>query len=295
MDQQSGMIKAIRDLRETNERGFYCVQAVLLTFAWYFGTFPYQVTQGSVFDSMWLPLAEWLNAPWLWLTTGSFLLMLSLLTFKEFQDLLSTRWAQFLGRTSFAIYLLHFIVLILADILIMPYLGPSFNKVGHHDRTGAAFFTFFLVIVPVVLTASHYFYVYVDEPSIQLSKDFTDLWFYSFPRFCGCLHQKKSDPSNSTKHASIVVHPVNDGDDKLTSMVVNSDVEQAVSPEQLGLPDAGADAVAAARTEKKSFSYRDFNWTSKNMILMYIMIAFFIPCCIPYNKTNTCYVNDDNK
>jgi hypothetical protein len=267
----NGMVGSLRKLRERHSSVFFAVQTLLLLFAWYFGTYPYQQTQGSVFDSMWVPMS-WLNAPWLWLTAGAFLLLLSLLSLTEFQDLLSATWAQFLGRTSFAIYLLHYIVLMLADILVMPYLGPAFNQKGHHDRTGAAFFCFVFIIVPVTLVSSHYFYKYVDEPSIECAKDFSDFWLTHFPRCCACLGAKKS--------VTLEAH------DQSKSLVVD-DAEQARFHDVINNNGLASDPKESAKMVEKPT-------VPKKMLLLCILLAFLIPCCVPYDRHNTCYVDDDS-
>lgn len=207
----TGCLEHIRCLSDRNSKMFALLQFSLLASSLYLGTIPYQITLGSTAASMWMPLF-WLS-PWIWLTAGAGCLMLSLLTWKSFQQVLSTRLCLFIGRISFAIYLLHYQVLIITDIMIMPYLGPALNPPGSNDRTAAAFICYFLFILPVTIGASYCFHIYVDEVSITYSNDFTGLLLENFPIFCKCLRVDRRVRSTTlgpaeTDDSLVVINPL---------------------------------------------------------------------------------------
>lgn len=194
----SGCLDLIRSLSGWDSTLFALLQSLLIAVGFYVGTVPYQITLGNAATSMWMPLM-WLS-PWIWLTTGAGCLIISLLTWKSFQTALSTQACLFIGRISFAIYLLHYQVLIITDILIMPYLGPALNRPGSNDRTAAAFICYFFIILPVTIVASYYFHIYVDEASIECSRDFVEIMRAYFPTCCNCLKADKREKSTALSH-----------------------------------------------------------------------------------------------
>lgn len=287
--QTSGLISRLQDLRsdaDTLSR-FFALQALLLTTALYVGTFPYMITKGSVRDSMWFPI-YWL-APWLWLTLGAAALMLSLLTLTEFQNVLSTRYTHFLGRMSFAIYLLHYMVLVLCDIVIMPVLGPATNTNGGEDRTVAAVIVFLLVIVPAVLASSYVFTVYVDEVAIECSKDFYTFWLTCFPSCCKCLKQQdKSVQNDYYLHTALNA-----------SSSAAGDVECDASPPRVEAVDVVSSCEGSGQDDTTPPQcavrcWQGVDWSGKKMLLLYFSVLVFVPCCVPSHQTSTCYLQDDD-
>ncbi len=258
----NGVFQHVRDWREedqANETKFKFLQWMLIVIGLYFGSCPYQQTLGKISDSMWLPLI-WLS-PWLWLSLGAGCIMFSLLVWKEFQELLSTPLCQTLGRLSFSIYLLHYQILILIDILIMPYIGPAMSPKGKHDRTGAAVFCL-LFIIPLVYLVSVPFHSYCDELSVSLSNDFRGFFVNNkcFSACCGCLVEKKSVSTGSN--------------------LENGDLKQ----------DATQETESVAQSWSQYFHTID--WKSKKMILLYATLLFIGIGAIPAKQYCDCYSSE---
>jgi hypothetical protein len=311
--QTSGYIQKLQNLRETNINYFYFIQAILVIFGFYFGTFPYQQTLGKVTDSMWLPI-YWF-APWLWLTVGAACLMVSILTVTEFQHFLSSKICHFLGRISFAVYLLHFIILLLCDILIMPSLGPATNSNNDNDRTVAAFICYIFVILPTTIVSSYCFTIYVDEVAIEYARDFSNLFTSYFPIWCACL-TKNNNKNDLGMHTGAAMHtgqlsecavtlsPLDSGHNKMnadneittTSTLSLSDVPQTTSSHGKNSDiESPPPEVEKSYTSVFSLAYlKSIDWKSKKLLLIYFTVLVLIPCCIPSNKVKTCYIDDDN-
>jgi hypothetical protein len=322
-----GFVVWSQSVRESKPTLFICVQAVLLVVALFTGTFPYtypDLTTNGYYVSYyytgpglkvgmsWLPLA-WLPSPFLWMAFAAFLLIGSVLTVTEFQTVLSHRWLQFLGRISFGIYLLHYVVMQLTDILIMPYLGPAMNAPGHHDRTGAAIFCFVFIIVPVTLFVSHLFALWVEEATILMSKDFTLWWSRHFPVWCRSLRKGGTDgaiqpgPPPTDEEAMIFQHPqladtqesVQDKGAPATIELVHVEQPPASNNDDRPHDTSNNYQPIVLPGEAPLFTDDDhkagkWSWTSKRMILMYILAFWFIPCCVPApSGFGNCTIHDD--
>lgn len=205
-----GFFQKITNQRKSHPILFFTFQVFLLILSLYLGTFPrpqtYPYTQiysADVSNTFWLPLS-W-GSPWLCLTAGATTLFLSLMTFKEFQDLLSTYFCKELGRLSFSIYLLHYQILILADVLIMPYLGPlmSPSNVYPPDRSASAFIVLIFVITPCVYFSSCAFYIYCDKVSVYIAQDVYNFFISRFPVYCQCLKKRKEDQTSLPKMSTV--------------------------------------------------------------------------------------------
>jgi hypothetical protein len=195
--------------------------------------------------------------------------MFSLLIWQEFQDLLSTSWCQVLGQLSFSIYLLHYQILIVIDILIMPYLGPVMSPTGKHDRTGAAIFCLFIFIIPLVYLVSVPFYRYCDDLSVALSNDFRQLFVRGENSCCwtccSCLVEKK----RVTNHRE-------DENNKLEN----------------GRIGQGQQNYEQSSSSSVGGQCQNIDWKSKKMILLYAIILFIIIGAIPAKEYCDCYSSD---
>jgi peptidoglycan/LPS O-acetylase OafA/YrhL len=85
----------------------------------------------------------------------------------HFQRLLETGVANFLGKVSFSLYLLHLIVLFsLSSFLVA--LSATWNAPYPLKIVGVC-----LISLPVMLVCSWYYYKHVDAPSIRLANSFS--------------------------------------------------------------------------------------------------------------------------
>ena len=94
---------------------------------------------------------------------GAFLLMIVLLDSKKMQKVFSFKYLLFLGEISFAMYILHFIILGSFSSFIFIYLKP-------HVPYMADFIISFLLSVGVIFLISYWVYEYVDKRAVYLSK-----------------------------------------------------------------------------------------------------------------------------
>jgi hypothetical protein len=325
--ERCGFVVWSQQVRESKPTLFFCLQAFLLLVVLFAGTFPYTYPDLTTYGyylsyfymgpihlagESWLAF-DWLPTPFLWMAFAAFLLIGSVLTVTEFQTALSHRWLQFLGRISFGIYLLHYVVMQLTDILIMPYLGPAINAPGHHDRTGAAIFCFVFIIVPVTLFVSHLFTLWVEETSILMARDFTLWWSRHFPVWCRSLRKGGTDgaiqpgPPPTDEDAMILQHPqladaqesVQDKGAPATIELIhvgqppasnNDDTPHDTSNNYQPIVLPGEASLITGDDNKAG----KWSWTSKRMILMYVLAFWFIPCCVPPpSGSGNCTIHDD--
>jgi hypothetical protein len=240
---------------------------------------------------MWMPF-DFL-APWLWLTLAAGCLMLSLLTLRELQGLLSTPVCLFLGRISFAVYLLHFVVLLLTDVYVMPYLGPATNAHGDDDRTVAAVICYLFIILPTTLGASYLFTIHVDDVAIELSRDFCSLWLARCPSHCGCLKASSKTATQleasegggeEAAYSSVVESPL------LSPQIANSSVDGKLTY----IDSDSTNDTYKAGNNARALHLASVDWRSRRVVLLCILAVLLIPCCVPSHKTRTCFVDDDD-
>jgi peptidoglycan/LPS O-acetylase OafA/YrhL len=316
----SGDLDNIRLWQETKPTRFYCLQTILLLLAWYLGTAPYPNNVNfSIYSFMsvfyetqtspfWLPL-NWLYVPYIWMTLGAFLLIMSILTFPQLQSILSMKWPQFLGRHAFSIYLLHYNVMVIVDVLVMPYLVLAF---GAEDRSAAAVFCLFLIIIPATLLTSYYFTIHVDDVAIDWSSHFADLWIHFCPVRCkrltvveamGTVQMELNladGPSLGAYHLErgqspgeevIMVAapskrlPYDEVDALIAENVLDVKVNNTLLPASLS--DKGAMENGLTR-EWQMEGLLCTKWARKTKVLIVLLLVFFIPCCISIPKLNTC-------
>ena len=94
---------------------------------------------------------------------GASLLILVLLDSKKMQKIFSFRYLLFLGEISFAMYLLHFIILGSFSSFVFLELEPHLPYLG-------AFLTSFILSVGLIFAVSYLMYLYVDKKAVRLSK-----------------------------------------------------------------------------------------------------------------------------
>jgi peptidoglycan/LPS O-acetylase OafA/YrhL len=101
--------------------------------------------------------------PLLWHTLGAFLVMASVLHLPAAKAFLSWKPFVLLGRVSFSLYILHF--LLIASLGC--YLQVTFaDYLGYHAASLLSFF----ISLPMILVASYYTYRYIDRSGIGLSQ-----------------------------------------------------------------------------------------------------------------------------
>ena len=104
-----------------------------------------------------------LARPLMWHTLGAFLVMASVLHLPAAKAFLSWKPFVLLGRISFSLYILHFLLIAsVACYLQVALAGP----LGYH---AASLLSFFLTL-PLILAASYYTYIYVDRSGMGLSQ-----------------------------------------------------------------------------------------------------------------------------
>lgn len=101
-----------------------------------------------------------------WHVIGAFLTILALLHLPRLQKTLSSKPFLFLGRISFSMYLLHFIVL----GTFTSFVFLSLQNVFSYNQSVVV--SFFLSLV-IILALSHWMSLWIDNASIRLSKHFS--------------------------------------------------------------------------------------------------------------------------
>jgi len=94
---------------------------------------------------------------------GAFLVMVAVLHVRQLQAFLSKKPFLFLGRISFSLYILHFLMLTSLSCWLLLAFAPH---VSYH----AAFLAAFGISLPLIMTASQLTYKYVDQSGIRLSQ-----------------------------------------------------------------------------------------------------------------------------
>jgi peptidoglycan/LPS O-acetylase OafA/YrhL len=116
-------------------------------------------TSGETADR-WLPqnLIGWLTG------LGSFAMLLYGWSSPTMQKLLSLAWLRYIGKISYSLYLLHFIVL----VNITPWLLAAMNQFISHLAT--AWWLGLMMTIVISLLLSTIFYRLVEVPSMALGK-----------------------------------------------------------------------------------------------------------------------------
>jgi len=96
-------------------------------------------------------------------TLGAACLIIAVLRMSWLTRFFESRPLQYLGRISFALYLLHFAVIYSFSCLL-------FNRLLPHLGYAKSFGVMFSISLPLILVLSHFYTKWVDVPAIQISK-----------------------------------------------------------------------------------------------------------------------------
>jgi peptidoglycan/LPS O-acetylase OafA/YrhL len=131
---------------------------------------------------------KWDIYQWCWKSIGSAMLVYAISEFQCLQRPLNTRPVQYLGKISFALYLLHETIYQLwrnplRDFIYSTLSGQDYGSSG--EAWGADPFSFHVawwttgvVLGTVVMGASHYYTIHVDNRCVELARR-VDRWFSS--------------------------------------------------------------------------------------------------------------------
>lgn len=158
------------------------IDVILIVLTIYFGSYP--VFNTDVIDghgTLWSPFG-WMFG-WFWISFGGFCLIILSMISKNMQAFLSSKIIHFLGKISFGIYLIHYIILCVLDTSFIKWTGLHLG----HDF--AVILGLFIFALPIIFFFSYGFYLFVDAPAVQIS-----YWIYFF--LCHrCLKiQKRPQP-----------------------------------------------------------------------------------------------------
>lgn len=104
-----------------------------------------------------------------WHNVGAWLTLYSVLRIDVLQRFLSMNWVLYLGRISFALYCVHYIINLVFGQMLLDLAWSSMGK-DTKIRYQLGFFIGFALTTPLIILASHLFYVTVDRTSIRLSR-----------------------------------------------------------------------------------------------------------------------------
>ncbi|CAF4627340.1 unnamed protein product, partial [Rotaria sp. Silwood2] len=142
------------------------IQFCLILLTIYFGSYPVfntDVVDGS--GTLWSPFG-WMFG-WFWISFGGFCLLLLSMISKKIQYFLSIKIIHFLGKISFGIYLTHYIILCIVDVSFIQWTAP------HIGRDLAVIIGLIIFALPIILSVSYAFYLFVDVPAVQIAD-----WLY---------------------------------------------------------------------------------------------------------------------
>jgi len=133
----------------------------LLLLGLFLGSYPSgrEVT-GTMYAFMYIPWAA--DSQIIYHVLGSFLVILVLLDSKRMQKFFALRYLLFLGEISFAMYLLHFIILGSFSSFVFLRLEPVMSYAG-------AVASSFVLSVALIFAASYAMYRLVDKQAVRLS------------------------------------------------------------------------------------------------------------------------------
>lgn len=145
------------------------IRTVLLLTGLFLGSYPSDLdVTGTMYAFMFNTF--FVNPAVVYHILGSFLVIMVLLDSRRMQKFFSGRYLLFLGEISFAMYLLHFIILGSFSSFIFLKLEPILPY-------WEAFMITFLLSVGLIFGVSYLAYVYVDKRAVQLSHMIYDRLF----------------------------------------------------------------------------------------------------------------------
>jgi peptidoglycan/LPS O-acetylase OafA/YrhL len=143
---------------------------ILLLIGIYLGSFPYTDTAGTIYQILELNVLG--NSAFIiYHIIGAFFILIAFLNSVALQKIFSKKIFEFLGKISFSIYLIHFVLLFSFSSFLfekLTLLNLSYNL------------TFILTFVPsiaLMISIAYLMYLYVDSFSINFSKKVYTLFF----------------------------------------------------------------------------------------------------------------------
>jgi peptidoglycan/LPS O-acetylase OafA/YrhL len=132
---------------------------ILLGAGLFLGSYPVgRPVEGTMYAFMKLPvIARSYNV------LGAGLVLFALLNLPSLQDVLSRGVFVFLGKISFSLYILHFLLISSLGCAVFCFVAP-------HLSYHAAFLVMFLATMPVILIASFLTYLFIDQKGVGLSQ-----------------------------------------------------------------------------------------------------------------------------
>ncbi|MDD5396582.1 MAG: acyltransferase [Candidatus Moranbacteria bacterium] len=138
------------------------IRTALLLFGLFLGSYPSgRGVDGTMYAFM--EKSYLANSAVLYHVIGAFFVILVLLESRKMQRIFSLKYLIFLGEISFAMYLLHFIILGSFSSFV-------FLKLVQHLPYAAAFLIAFALSIALIFLVSYLVYVYVDKRAVHLSK-----------------------------------------------------------------------------------------------------------------------------
>ncbi len=145
-----------------------CLYSALVGVAFYCGSYPVFVMLApwDNADTIWAVLHNSRIFGWFWISLGAGAVMIIVLTSPRAQAFLTWAPVHFVGRVSFGIYLIHYQVLILTDVLVVK------PVLEHHwlSRNTLVVGTLPLLILPVTLTLANLLTRFVDDAGVRLAR-----------------------------------------------------------------------------------------------------------------------------
>lgn len=152
--------------REKISRVYY---ALALGLVWIIACFPMPINglNNTVYESLLLPGVDDTYMFRMWQFFGAFLLLVLIVISVRLQNILNHRFLVFLGGVSFAVYLVHFLVLYSAGHFVYVLSRESLGITSSAVVAGT-------VTVIITLLISIYWKRYIDDMSIRVSRSFAN-------------------------------------------------------------------------------------------------------------------------
>lgn len=149
--------------RLSHQPVFYKVSALIVAF--YLASFP-PFKDGNTLSALYQPLL-FMNANYgmnrtILYTIASVIIIVLILTSTRLKKILEVRPLVYLGKISYSLYAIHYVLLGLVGSAVFLY----FSKKLSYNMSVAMTFA---IYIPIVLAVAHIIHKYVDEPSVRLS------------------------------------------------------------------------------------------------------------------------------
>ncbi len=149
------------------KRRFYVVGIVILGIGLLLGSFPYYLVDNSFYKHLMIFGKQFSFSDYFifYHVVGAFMLIVGTLLVRSLQDFFSSKIMLYLGKISFAVYLIHF-------LLINSLGARSFLSLSSYMEYHYAFWTTFIITMASILGLSHLIQKFIDELAIVLSNRF---------------------------------------------------------------------------------------------------------------------------